>query len=319
MIRVLILGITCFLMAADWPQWRGPNADGISPETGFVTTWDGAKGKNVRWKKPLPGAGNSSPVMRGNDLVLTATTGRDHAEIMILCFDATTGAQRWRSEFMATPADAPFSMFPPERGHAASTPVITTDRIITLFGTGDFVCVDRAGKPLWMRSLTKDYGILRNDYGMAASPIVADGLVIVQMDHLEGSYLLAVDLHTGITKWKTPRTKIFDNWATPVVTSVRGTKQVIALGTKTITGYDLATGKAEWTLDGLERLCSCTPILRGEKLSATSGPAGATLAIDLCSTPTPSILWRSKKVGPFVPSGIAIGDHFYFSDDQGTL
>ena len=215
------------LTAADWPQWRGPTADGVSAEPGVPTTWDGAKGTGVKWKVPLPGAGNSSPVVMGDDVILTATAGRDHSELHVLCYDWASGKQKWRTDLTATPADAPFSMFSPERGHAACTPVVTSEAIFALFGTGDLVCLDRAGKLVWMRSLTKEYGVIRNDYGIAASPVVADGLVLVQIDHLEGSYLLAADPATGKTKWKTARTGIYDNWATPVVVTVGGAKQAV--------------------------------------------------------------------------------------------
>jgi len=306
------------LTAADWPQWRGPTADGVSAETGFPTTWDGAKGTGVKWKVPLPGAGNSSPVVMGDDVILTATAGRDHSELHVLCYDWASGKQKWRTDLTATPADAPFSMFSPERGHAASTPVVTSEAIFALFGTGDLVCLDRAGKLVWMRSLTKEYGVIRNDYGIAASPVVADGLVLVQIDHLEGSYLLAADPATGKTKWKTARTGIYDNWATPVVVTVGGAKQAVCLGTKTITGYDLASGKRAWSLELLERLCTCTPIVRGDNLYAVSGPSGANVAVDLTTTPTPKVLWQSKKNGPFVPSAIVVGELYFVADDQGT-
>jgi outer membrane protein assembly factor BamB len=315
---IAVLSLSLSSSASDWPQWRGPHADGVSPDTGFPTEWDGKKGTNVRWKVPLPGAGNSCPVVMGRDLLITATSGREHSELHVLCLDLETGKQRWRTDLTATPADAPFTMFPPERGHAACTPVVTEKAVFSLFGTGDLVCLDRSGKPLWMRSLTKEYGIIRNDYGIAASLVVADGLVLVQVDHLEGSYLLAADAVTGKTVWKTPRPGIYDNWSTPVVTNVGGKKQVVCLGTKTVIGYELATGKQAWTVAGLERLCSPTPIVCGNKLYAVSGTGGATLALDLKATPEPKVLWRSKKNGPLVPSAIVVGDLYFMTDDQGT-
>lgn len=306
------------IIAADWPQWRGSTADGVSPETGFPTEWDGIKGKNIRWKVKLVGAGNGSPVIHGEDVIVSSTSGRDHSELHVLCFDRATGKTRWQTDLTATPTDAPFSMFPPERGHAAGTPVITEKSVFVLFGTGDLICLDRNGNPIWMRSLTKDYGVIRNDYGIAASPIVVGDLVLVQIDHLEGSYLLAADIETGKTRWKTSRSGVYDNWATPVSVEIDRQKHIVCLGTKTIVGYDLATGQQKWSLNGLERLCSCTPIVRGNKLFAVSGPSGATLAIDLTTKPMPSVLWQSKKNGPFVPSAIVVGELYFMTDDQGT-
>ena len=316
--RLFALLTIPMLLAADWPQWRGPNADGLSSETGFPTEWDGASGKNIKWKVKLTGVGNSSPVIHGLDLLITSTSGRDHSELSVHCFDPATGKEKWTRSITATPADAPFSMFPPERGHAASTLVVTDDAIFALFGTGDLLRLDRKGKPVWMRSLTTEFGAIRNDYGIAASPIVIDGNVVVQIDHLGGSYLLAADPATGKTRWKTSRNLAFDNWATPVAYRSQGGTQVICLGTKLVVGYDLGTGKQLWSVEGLERLCSCTPILKGDKLYAVSGPNGASLAIDLAAKPTPKSIWQSKKTGPFVPSGIVVDELYFVANDQGT-
>ena len=319
MIRLLPLLLLPFLTAADWPQWRGPTADGVSVDTGFPTEWDGAKGTNVAWKVKLPGAGNGSPVVIGDDVILTATAGRDHSKLLVLCYDRATGRERWKTPLTATPSDAPFSQFPPERGHAASTPVATEKAVFALFGTGDLACLDRQGKPLWFRALAKDYGVIRNDYGLAASPLLADGLLLVQVDHLEGSYLLAVDAATGKTKWKAARKGVSDNWSSPVIATVKGVKQVVCLGTKTLTAYELTTGKVLASTDGLERLCSPTPIVRGETVYAVSGPGGANAAFDLSAGAKPKALWQSKRNGPFVPSAVVAGGLYFVADDQGTV
>ena len=305
--------------AGDWPQWRGANADGTTSETDFPTQWDGSRKIGIRWKVELPGAGNSSPVVRDDDVIVTATSGRDHSELHVLCYDRHTGQLRWRTNLSGSPADPPFRLFPPERGHAASTAVITPKAVVAFFGTGDLICLDRDGKPLWMRSLTKEFGPIRNDYGIASSPIVAEDTVLMQIDHLEGSYLLAADLATGQTRWKADRPGIYDNWSTPVVATIRGSKQVICLGTKTLIAYDLKTGQITAQSGGLERLCSPTPIVRGSVVYAVSGPNGANWAIDLSTSPKPKILWQSKKTGPFIPSAVVVGEYLVVPDDQGLV
>jgi outer membrane protein assembly factor BamB len=313
--KLLCLMLPVFL-GADWPQWRGPAGDGLSQETGFALKWDAQT--NVRWKVKLSGAGNASPVIAGSDLILLASTGLDHSEFLVACHDAGTGQTRWQRRLLATPADAPFKMFPPERGHAASTPIVHPNGIIAFFGTGDLFALDRAGKLLWHRALAREFGAIRNDYGLAASPLLIGNRICIQVDHLGGSYLLAIDLASGQTLWKTDRPTVYDNWATPVQARVSGQDQVVCLGTKRIQAYACVDGKETWAIDGLERLCACTPVVTGERLYAVSGPGGASIAVDLIAQPTPKVLWQSKKTGPFIPSPLVLGDWYYMVNDQGT-
>jgi outer membrane protein assembly factor BamB len=315
--RIAFAIVAVGLAAADWPGWRGPTGDGVAPaDADPPLTWSATD--NVKWRVPLPGAGNGSPVVAGDRVYLTATSGRDHGRLHVLAFDLQTGKQIWRADLFGTPAPAPFSMFPPERGHAAPTPAAAGGRLFCLFGTGDLLGLDADGRPVWMRSLAKEYGPIRNDYGIAASPVVHGGTVLVQVDHLDGSYLLAADAATGRTLWKTPRPHAYDNWATPVVADVAGTKQVVCLGTGRVTGYDLATGKEAWSVEGVERLCSATPVVRGDALFVTSGPAGANLRLDLGTAP-PRVVWRTKKTGPFIPSAVEAGGLYFQPDDQGWV
>ncbi len=314
--RVVLFCSAFVLVAADWPAWRGQGQQGSVKEENYPFHWSASK--NIRWKVELPGAGNSSPIVWRDQVIVTASEGLTHSRLLVLSFDRQTGKRRWATRLFATPAPAPFSLFPPERGQAAPTPATDGRHLIALFGTGDLVCLDLQGNPLWLRSLGTEYRPFRNDYGIAASPILVDDLGLVQIDHAEGSYLLAFELATGKTRWKTSRA-VYDNWSTPVLAEVNQQRQVICLGTYTIQGYDLKTGKELWSLDGVERLCATTPIVRGTRLYVTSGPNGANLAIELSSRPKPQVLWESKKTGPFIPSPIVVGSLYLVCDDQGIL
>ena len=314
---LLMWAMAGVVRSQDWPGWRGPSGDGTIGGETFPQHW--GPGQKVAWKVPLEGVGNSSPVIAGDDLILTSSSGREHSELQVVCHRVSDGSVRWKRHLTATPCEKPFNQFPPERGHAACTPVVTKDSVLALFGSGDLVCLDREGVPRWMRSLTRDFGRIRNDYGLSSSPVLSGDTLVVQVDHQEGSYLLGVQAESGKVLWKTSRQHAMDNWASPVFAQVGGKTQVICLGTGKITGYDLSSGKQAWELEGLERLCSCTPIVRGDRLYAVSGPNGAALAIDLGAKPGPQIIWRSTKTGPFVPSPIVVGEYFYMANDQGVL
>ena len=99
---------------------------------------------------------------------------------------------------------------------AVPTPATDGKFLWVLFGTGDLACLDTSGQPVWLRSLAEEYGPFRNRWGMAASPILADGTLLVQVDHWGQSYLLAVDAKTGANRWRTVR-EVSVNWTSPVV------------------------------------------------------------------------------------------------------
>lgn len=313
-----LLGCVVAVSAGDWPQWRGPTGDGHSTET-FPVEWSGTK--NVKWKVALPGAGNSSPVVWKDKLIITASSGRDHAKLLVLCYDRATGKPLWTARFFASPAPAPFGMFPPERGHAAPSAATDGKVVVALFGSGDLVGLDLHGRLLWFRSLATEYGPFRNEYGVGSSPVLHGGTVFIQIDHDAESYLLAVDAATGKTCWRTKR-DAEDNWATPLVHEDGGKASVICLGTKKAVSYDAATGKELWSLGGFERLCSVTPFVRDNVLYATSGPRGEVMALDLSAatqTSPPNVLWRSRRVGPFIPSPVLVGKNLLVPEDQGFV
>lgn len=329
LLATAFLSLVLQAAAMDWPQWRGPFADGRTQEGAYPTSWSGTE--NVRWKVPLPGAGNSSPIVWRDRVIVTASSGREHSTLHVLAYDRETGTRAWEASFFASPAPAPFAMFPPERGHAAPSAATDGRVVAALFGSGDLLALDLHGRLLWFRSLASEYGPFRNEYGISSSPLLHDGTAYVQIDHDAESYLLAVDAQTGKTRWRTRR-PVHDNWATPVLGSWQGKPVIICLGSKTVKAYDAVDGKEIWTLEGLERLCSVTPIVRNGVLYATSGPRGQVLAIDLASTSSssakpqsplasqsPLVLWQSKKIGPFIPSPLLVKEFLLVPDDSGFV
>src|SRR5262249_54365544 len=156
-------------------------------------------------------------------------------------------------------------------GMAVPTPVTDGARVYALYGSGDLVCLDLDGKPVWIRSLAQEYGAFRNRWGMASSPLLLDGgLLVVQVDHWTGSYLLGVEAATGKNRWRTPR-GIGVNWTSPVAVCVGGRSVIVATGTRAIKGYDAATGRELWALPGLLPQCIPTPVVQGDRFWLTSG------------------------------------------------
>src|SRR5207247_10265717 len=127
--------------------------------------------------------------------------GRLHDRLHIYCYHRADGRLLWHARLFGS---APTDMYAPG-GMAVPTPVTDGRHLYALFGTGDLVCVDFAGKPVWIRSLAEEYGPFRNRWGMAASPVLLDRLLVVQVDPWRQSYLLGVDAATGANRWRTLR------------------------------------------------------------------------------------------------------------------
>src|SRR5262249_42149294 len=152
--------------------------------------------------------------------------------------------------------------FPPG-GMAVPTPAADGKRLVALFGTGDLVCLDFAGRPVWIRSLADSYGPFRNRWGMGSSPLLLGDLLVVQVDHWGQSYLLGVDPETGENRWRSERDASV-NWASPVPAWVKGKPQIVVAGTYRIQGYDPANGRELWSVRGMQMQCIPTPVVDGE-------------------------------------------------------
>jgi outer membrane protein assembly factor BamB len=203
---------------------------------------------------------------------------------------------------------------------AVPTPATDGRRLYVLFGTGDLACLDLEGNPVWIRSLAAEYGPFRNRWGMAASPLLVDDLLVVQVDHWAESYLLGVDAGTGTNRWKTRRNASV-NWTSPVLARAGGHRQVIAAGTYRVQGYDLDTGKEAWSVTGLPMQCIPTPVVHGDRVYAVSGRDHYTLAIrldegrgDLTST---HVAWQARAFATYICSPVCYGNQYYFVEDNG--
>lgn len=235
----LTLALTLPLIGADWGQFKGPNATGVSDEKALPLTW--AKDQGVKWKAPLPARGVSSPVVVGDRAYVTCSSGKRDDRLHVLCFDAVTGKQLWHRQLTATGGTACH----PKTCMAAPTPVADESGVYALFATGDLAAFDMDGTLRWYRSLVGDYPTITNQVGMAASPILAKGRLIVPMDNEGESFLAAVDTRYGTNIWKADRPKAV-NWVTPLVREAGGKTEILLASPSGLAAYDLTTGEKQW-------------------------------------------------------------------------
>jgi outer membrane protein assembly factor BamB len=316
--RLLTLLILLLLPGAaaaeNWPGWRGLNHDGISSEKGLPTRWSATE--NVRWKAELPGAGVSAPIVWGERVFVTASDGRLGSRLHLLCFHRDNGKKLWHVRFFGSAVSE--GQFSPG-GMAVPTPVTDGKRVFTLFGTGDLICVDTYGRPVWVRSLAQEYGPFRNRWGMAASPALSGDLLVVQVDHPGASYLLGVEAATGANRWRTKRDASV-NWSSPLPVTIGNKLQIVAAGTYALRGYAADTGHELWSVQGMQMQCIPTPVVSGDRLFAAGGGNSRILAIRLVDgrgdLTKSHIAWTARN-GTNIPSPLVLDGLCYCLEDAG--
>jgi outer membrane protein assembly factor BamB len=223
----------------DWPQWRGPNRDGLVKNATVPALWP--KTLKEEWKVPV-GVGHASPVEANGKIYVFARQGEDE---VLLCLDAVTGKEVWRSS-------QPISYEPHEAARAhgkgpKSTPVISNGIVYT-FGISGVISAHEAntGKVKWRREFSKEYSKTSPLFGTAMSPLVDSGLVIAHVGGPDKGALNAFDAQTGATKWS--NTMDGPAYASPIIVTLAGTRQIVTFMQQHLVGVDFASGKLLWKL-----------------------------------------------------------------------
>jgi len=240
LLLIASLAFAPMLSAGDWPQFRGATGLGFSEDKNLPTEW--SKDKGLRWKAELPSRGLSGPVIVGDRVYVTCSSGTRDDRLHVLAFDVKTGKELWHRQLAATGSTACH----PKTCMAAPTPAADANGVYALFATGDLAAFDRDGNLRWYRSLVGDYPAVSNQVGMAASLAIAKDRLIVPMDNAGDSFLAAIDTKTGKNLWKIDRPRDI-NWTTPILRQVGDVTEVLFMSPKGLFAYDVATGKERWT------------------------------------------------------------------------
>jgi outer membrane protein assembly factor BamB len=267
-IALLLVGTLIAVSRGDerslaWPQFRGPNgsgvADGQQPPVEF------GPDKNVKWKVPAP-SGLSSPIVAGNNLVITAF---EDGKLYTIAYRRGDGKEAWRAEAPAKQIE-PFHKT--ESSPAASTPATDGERIVSYFGSCGLFCYDLSGKELWRFEMPT--AATAGDFGSGVSPIIASGVVILVRDQIKDAKILALDAATGSLRWEMQRQSPA-SYSTPVAWDTPAGKQVAVAGHARLIGYDLKTGAERWFVSGIPSGCCSSPVVAdGTLLFAGLSPGG---------------------------------------------
>lgn len=237
-----LLAVVLFAAPGDWRQFRGTNNNSVCPDGAAPVRF--GPGENLAWKVALPGRGPSSPIVVGHQLVVTAASGPRQDRLHVLCFHADDGRLLWHRQLWATGS----TIHNPFGGVANSTPASDGCRVFALFSSNDLACFDLEGNLLWLRGFGYERPRLRNDVGMASSPLVIGDVLVVQMESEGDALVVGINTVTGKTQWQIPR-EPGATWCSPTVlrTGTSPDGNILLLQTRgELAGYDPLTGRRLW-------------------------------------------------------------------------
>lgn len=320
-------GLAAFVAAAradDWPEFRGPTAQGIAREANLPVEW--TPEKNVAWRTAIPGTGWSSPVVvRGRIYLTTAVPAEGGAagdlRLQAICLDAATGLRIWSTDVF-TPDGAAALPIHEMNSHATPTPVVEGERMYVHFGHEGTACLDLEGRVVWrFRSPKFD-----PEDGAGGSPVLAGRALVFNCDGKDVQFVLALDRETGGVLWKTDRrcrARQKFSYCTPLLVTVGGARQIVDPGAGAVCAYDPASGEELWRVEygdgfsvvprpvfGHGLLFVCTGFEKPGLLAIRPDGHG-----DVTST---HVAWSAKKGVPLVASPLLVGDELYMISDAGT-
>ena len=282
----------------DWPQWRGPARDGVASGLTVPTAWPAQLTK--KWQATV-GLGHSSPVVFA-DRVIVHTRLKERE--VVTAFDLASGKQLWQDG-----VNAPYIMNPAAIGHGPgpkSTPLIAGGRVFTFGISGIFSAHDLAtGKLLWR----KNEAPVPPEFGTASSPLADGGNVIAFLGGMKGGALTSMDGATGAVKWTW--TGDGPAYASPILATLAGTRQVITQSQNKLVGLSAADGRLLWELPVKTpyEQNSVTPLVAGDRV-IYAGLENPTVAIRITATAgkwAAQELWRNDQISMYMSSPAASG------------
>ena len=346
--RPVASGGTSGKQDAHWPQWRGPNFDGMATTAVPVEFGDE---RNVKWKVPVAGRGFSTPVIWGERIFLTtavptgkteratgseasggmgggrrgggagggAGAGEEH-RFIVLCLDRRTGKTLW--EQVATTA-TPHEGYHRQYGSFASNSPATDGRAVyASFGSRGVYAYDFNGRLLWQQ----DLGIrqrMRLQFGEGSAPLLIDDRLILNYDQERDSEIVALDKKTGRIAWRSRRDET-SSWSMPYPLTWQGRKQVVLAATNRTRAYDPVDGRVIWECAGLGANVIPVPVLNKDLLIVMSGYRDQKLMAirmggegDLSATG--AIAWSHTRGTAYTPSPVLFDNKYYVLSDNGLL
>ena len=308
-VGLILTSVTC-AFAQDWPQWRGTNRDG--KVAGFTAPQNWPKELTQKWKVTV-GTGDATPALVGDKLYVFARQGEDE---VTLCLDAASGKELWQNKYAAKAVAGPASRHPGPR----SSPTVAEGKVVTLGVNGVLSCLDAAtGKELWRKD---EFPSVVPQFFTATSPIIDGGICIAHLGGKDNGAVIAFDLTTGDQKWKWAGDG--PAYASPVLMTADGVKQVVDQTEKNIVGVAVADGKLLWQIAAPPQgrfYNSATPIVDAQTVIYT-GQGQGTKAVKVEKQNdgfAAKELWSNTQLGTGFNTPVLKDGLLYGLSDRGSL
>lgn len=338
-------------LSQNWNSFRGPQSSGVFDNADLPTTWNGKTGENVQWKTDIPGLGQSSPVIWGEKLFVTTAVSKDDRagfkpgiygdvtpvddssvhDWKVYCLDTKTGTILWEK---ISCTGVPKQKRHPMSTHASASMATDGDYAVAFFGSEGLYCYDMDGELQWK----KDYGVLRSvfyksetaEWEWASSPIIHDGVVLIQVDVMDQSFVAALNIQTGEELWRTNRDED-PTWCTPNVYKDNGKTRVVLNGYKHRGAYDFKTGEEVWKMSGGGDIPIPVPIVSKDLIyfNSAHGKMAPIFAIKTSAvgdltlgegeTTNEHISWSHAREGSYMSSMLVYNDLLYVGRWSGAF
>ncbi|MEO2047718.1 MAG: PQQ-binding-like beta-propeller repeat protein [Pirellulales bacterium] len=321
-VKSLTLGLVASILAnsinahaSDWPMFRGPGARSVAESANLPLEWSIADDQNIAWRADLPGRGVSSPIVVSGRVFVTCSDGLNRSRLHVVAIDAESGERIWHRQFWATGR----TFCNGTSAVAAPTPASDGSRIFAYFSSSDVVALDLDGNLLWIRGLSIDFPGAGNDIGLSSSPVVAGDVVVIQSEAQGNSFVTAIDIHNGATRWDRERPQQ-SVWSSPIViTQNHGGKQadaVVLQSGKGVSALLAGTGELLWEYP---MACSTSTSPVFDRLLCV--PAGGLRALDVSEIGNSSeaVIWAETKLGPGYSSPLIANGQVFVISGAGVL
>lgn len=305
---LVAVAMTVPVFAVDWPQFRGPLADGISKEKLFNVNWQEKAPKQL-WKVDMNDDSYSGPSVVGGKVFIVGHSGEND---IVKCLDLKTGAPVWDFPY----PDPGASNF----GYTRATPSVSKGLLVTLSRHGVVYCLDiKTGKQVWTRDLIKDFGGSMPGWGHSASPLI-DGIKVIVCPGGKDASVAALDLKTGATIWQGGGSDPA-SFSTPVKAQILGTQQYVILSANVVKGVDIRDGKLLWQSDFKTNggINVPMPIVIGNSVFITASYNMGCSLIEIALNFTAAVKWHNKNMLAHFSTPILMNGYIYGVGDPGKL